>query len=96
MINPAEELGRLTPLTLFTAQLLADVSLTALGAGHPRSHLPGRAVTHVLAVAAVQFGYPIALFIGVKTGDRSFDHAVPSCEMGTIADCHQRQDLKEY
>lgn len=50
-------------------QFLAHVVEAALRGGHPMMPGIGRIVAHVLLMAAVQVGNPIAVFIHVKAHD---------------------------
>lgn len=59
--------------TFFTGQGLPQVVCPALGAGHPRSYLPGRVMTHMLGMATFQVGHPVVVFVLMKTDNRLFD-----------------------
>jgi hypothetical protein len=55
-------------------QCLTYEALTSRFGDDPRSHLPRRIVPNVLAVAALEIGNPMLLFILVKTDNAAFDH----------------------
>lgn len=42
---------------------------SAIRSCHPLAELPGRIVTHVLAMAALQLGHPVTLFVKMEAGD---------------------------
>jgi hypothetical protein len=44
------------------------MALPAGFARHPGTNLPGRIMTHVLAVPALQLGYPVAFIVLMETG----------------------------
>ena len=44
--------------------------MAALNSRDPGSVLKGRFVPHMLIMTTVQFGYPVALCVNVKTDDR--------------------------
>ena len=46
----------------------------SLRCDHPRAHCPRWIMTHVLSMAAFEFGNPIAVFIPMETGDLSTNH----------------------
>ncbi len=54
---------------LYAVDSRAEERASAVFSEHPRSHLPGRIVTHVLSVAAVEVGNPEAALVLVKTDD---------------------------
>ena len=61
----------LHPVAARAIEFDAEHRLSAFVADDPRSIDEWRAMARVLAVAAVEIGHPVALFIAVKTQDRA-------------------------
>ena len=54
-------------------EFVAEMFAAALRCGHPFAVGPGRVVTDVLLVAALEFGYPVVVLILVEADDFSWD-----------------------
>src|SRR6476659_8756786 len=50
-----------------TSQIDPNLAGPACSRQHPRPHLPGRSVPHMLAVSALELGHPMPLRVLVKT-----------------------------
>ncbi len=69
---PPERVGHLGPLAQRTFEGCAEPGRPAFGIEDPGSQLERRAVAEMLIVPAFQLGDPVAHFVLVVTGDRSF------------------------
>jgi hypothetical protein len=58
-------------LALATGERAPDPALTARIGGDPFTHLPGRLMPHMLRMAAVENGDPVAEVVLPKANDRS-------------------------
>ena len=61
----------LFPLALNTFNLVADESGATLFSRNPLSHHPGRIVSDVAFVPAFQIGYPVTIFVLMKSYNAS-------------------------
>jgi hypothetical protein len=73
---------------------MAHVLETALRRGYPVMMGPGWIMPDVPLMAAVQLGYPIALFIHVKTDDFAQNPAV--LRWHRLHNCSLRLSLRPY
>src|SRR6185437_797960 len=66
---PGGPIRRLAPIAFEALKRRADHALPPRGGGDPWTADPGRIVTHVLVVSAVELGHPVLLLVAMVTGD---------------------------
>ena len=58
-----------------TFERRAEPLVASLDGNHPRPHLPGWIVTHVLRVPAFEVRHPVVLRVPMESDDPSYRHA---------------------